>query len=281
MEQVTGTTAREVVGHQHGKEIRCHRIGIVGSVWIWLQRASALRLACETGNRIPKRIKAWGIQSRIDNPKAVILCEERLLIGDTRLHVVNPFNERNIREYASVRQSSVLTNSLRLKWTKVRVRILTGVIVVAVMPHEAAEGKHGARINQARPGRSDVIGLDLGTLVGRPNRSIVGPTGDAHIEIVVGIWILKPGSRETKVQVNRVPVRDLVVDAVEYIFQVAFGMDHGKFRRVEKTTGIQSIHRDEVPPLRSAIGEVESASDRAKRSVRSGNGSMRCRNALP
>ena len=57
---------------------------------------------------------------------------------------------------------------------------------------------------------------------------------------------------------DSVGVGKLIINAVEYIFQVALGMYHGKFRRVEKTAGIQSVYRDEVSPLRAAISKVES-----------------------
>jgi hypothetical protein len=133
-----------------------------------------LRLACEPGNGIPKRVETRGIQSRIDESKVVILRKERLLIGDSHFYILNPFCVREIRQRAGVRQRSVLRNALRLKRTKVRKRILTRVVIVAVMPHEAAEGEHQARVDEAGPGRRNIVSLDLGELICRPNRALSG-----------------------------------------------------------------------------------------------------------
>ena len=107
-------------------------------------------------------------------PKLVVLVEERLLIGDSRLQVVDSFHVGNIGTKAGVGQRPVLTHGLLLKiGREIGKRIAARIIVVLVPPHESAEREHGVGIEQARPRRRDVEGLDLRTLVGRTNRIAV------------------------------------------------------------------------------------------------------------
>src|SRR5208283_351639 len=80
---------------------------------------------------------------------------------------------------------------------------------------------------------------------------------------------------------DRVLVGDLVVDSVEYIFQVTLGVYHGKFLRVEKSSGIQPVHCDKVSPLRTTVGEIESSVHGTKRTVRRGDCSMWSGHTLP
>src|ERR1700690_1884822 len=72
----------------------------------------------------------------------------------------------------------------------------------------------------------------------------------------------------------------LVVYPVKYIFQVTLGMYHGKFLRVEKSSGIQAVHRDEVSPLRTTVSEIECSIHGAKRTVGRGDCPMRSGHAL-
>src|ERR1700761_1250445 len=79
---------------------------------------------------------------------------------------------------------------------------------------------------------------------------------------------------------DRVRRGELIVDAVENIFFIAFGMKHDEFRRIQKTPGIQSVHLKEVSPVFPAIAKIEASGGRSKAAVRSSDIACWCRQAL-
>jgi hypothetical protein len=129
----------------------------------------------------------------------VILRQESLLVGRSRLYIVNAFDVRDVGQSTCIRQTSVLINRFLLDGGQVRKRIVAGVVVVAIMPDISAKGKDHVRIDQACPGRGDVVGLDFRALIGGANRFAIG-TCNPYVEVVIGIWRLKPRSREPKLR---------------------------------------------------------------------------------
>src|SRR5436309_10326834 len=95
------------------------------------------------------------------------------------------------------------------------------------------------------PGRRNIVGLDLCTLI---------LAGRQRIERV---WILEPGPRVAPIKVHGVRTRKLQVHAVKYVLLVTFGMNDLEFRRIEETTRVQAIRRDEIAPLLPPKGHVK------------------------
>jgi len=92
-------------------------------------------------------------------------------------------------------------------------RIAAGIVIVLVAPDKGAECEHGRRIDQSCPGRSDIEGLDLRTLIRRSHHIAVGVEpaivdGDAVpcscVLRIERIWRLKPGTCIGKIQVDRI-----------------------------------------------------------------------------
>src|SRR5215469_3702804 len=111
------------------------------------------------------------------------------------------------------------------------------------------------------PGRRNVEGLNLGTLIRGAQRSAgQGIQFYDAIEVmkflVVRVGSLKPGTGVTEIQVQRVVAAELVVHAVKDVLFVTVSAKDDKLWRVEKPPGIQSTDRDEVAPTLSAIRKV-------------------------
>src|ERR1700692_1326382 len=151
----------------------------------------------------------------------------------------------------------ILSDRGLLNRPEIRKRILAGVVVIGVPPHESTQRKHGVCAEHARPRRSNVKGLYLRALIrgaydiavrieppaARPRRGKLG---------VKRVGRLKPGTCEAQVQVNGVRSGELIVNAVKYVFFVAPGVHHDEFRRVQKPATVQAIGRDKISPLSAA-----------------------------
>src|SRR5580698_2216421 len=104
----------------------------------------------------------------------------------------------------------------------------------------------------------DVVGVDLGTLIGVSDVdkgwigacTAVWPGGCdvLHIQVVVGVGCLEPRSAVVQVEVNRVGLRETVVDAIEEVFLVAFVMENDELGRIEKAAGVEAVGLNEVAP---------------------------------
>ncbi len=144
-------------------------------------------------------------------------------------------------------------------------RIAAGIVVVLIAADESAEREDGIGIDQPRPRRRDVEGLDLRALVGWTNQIAIGiEAAVVHGQSVprrrefgvVGIGGLEPRPGESEIQVNGVRRGDLKVDAIEQVLFIAFVMEDGELRRIEKAAAIQSVRGDEVAPLLASVAEV-------------------------
>ena len=117
-------------------------------------------------------------------------------------------------------------------------------------------------IDDAGVGRGDVVGADLGTLIGIPDivEYRAGAGSPAHhihdIELVIAVGILEPGARVVEVDMNRIGGRELIIHAVKDVLFIALGVEDLEFRRVEKAAGIQSIEFEEIAPVLAAVAEV-------------------------
>src|SRR5579863_8340971 len=78
----------------------------------------------------------------------------------------------DIRANPCVLKASALTESLSLQVrAEVIKRVGTGVVVVLILPQEAAESEYGFGSDHAGPRRRNVKRLDLRTLIARTERS--------------------------------------------------------------------------------------------------------------
>ena len=68
---------------------------------------------------------------------------------------------------------------------------------------------------------------------------------------------------------NRICLRDLEVHAIEQVLFVALVVKDGKFRRIEKASAVQSAGGNKIPPLLSAVPEVDTEIGGSKTAVRS------------
>src|SRR5664280_377030 len=116
------------------------------------------------------------------------------------------------------------------------------------------------------PRRRDVEGEDLGALIGRPDGKPIR-ADDADVQVVVGIGILEPGARKTKVEVQRVRRRKLIVETVEHVLFVPVRVENDKLRRIEEAAAVEPVRRDEISPVLAAVGEVQVEVGAAKRAI--------------
>src|SRR5260370_25940417 len=214
-----------------------------------------------------------------------------MLVRDSRLHVVNAFHIGDIGTEACICQLPALTEGLRLE---VRSQIVIGVrarvIVKLISPHKATERKQRRGTDQARPSGCNVEGPDLGALIRRPQRiadhriknrcacSIASKSYSGELSAVAWVKLLierigslKPGTRVADVQVDGILWGKLVVNAVEHVLFVAFGVRHGELWRIQEPAGVQAVQRKEGPPLRYPISEVESRAGGAETAVGRGH----------
>ena len=78
--------------------------------------------------------------------------------------------------------------------------------------------------------------------------------------VVEAVGILKPGARESEIELDRIDVRQLVIDSIEEVLFISFCVYDRELRRVEETTRIQPAHRNEIAPLFPAIPQIQSDS---------------------
>ena len=153
-------------------------------------------------------------------------------------------------------ERSVLRNGRGLQvWrTEIGKRVATRVVVVAVAPDIGAEVEDRVVADQARIGWRNIVGHDFGSLIGIADIAKYGIAAGAasddirDIQVVIGIRCLEPGTRVVEIDMNRIGFREVIVDAVENIFLIAFVVEDHELGRIEKSSGVQSIGFDEVSP---------------------------------
>src|SRR6478609_273871 len=72
---------------------------------------------------------------------------------------------------------------------------------------------------------------------------------------------------------QRILWSQVVVHAVKKAFFISFIVNHGEFRRIQKSPAVQTAQRYEVPPLFAAVSHVESRRRRSKIPERPGKAS--------
>ena len=258
---------------------------------IGLQRAHALRRIGDRRERIRTTvgIQANRVCARIDQPESVSLRDDGVLIRHARLDVVHTPDVGHAGARAEIGKPAILADGLGLQIrNQVREGISARVIVVLILPHEAAERKYGVRVEQAGPGRRNVKRADLRTLVGRAHRHTVRskPSVIRHqpgpCSCVLGverIRRLEPRPGEAEVHVDTVRLRRLEVDAIEEILFIASVVHDGEFRSVQKAAALEAAGGDEVAPPVAAVREVEAAAASAEAAVGSVDFAMRLSDA--
>ncbi len=74
---------------------------------------------------------------------------------------MNSLYVRDVAHRARIGERAVLCDRFLLRRRKVGKGISAGIIVVTVVAHVAAKGQNCVGIEQARPSRRDIVGLDL------------------------------------------------------------------------------------------------------------------------
>ena len=80
---------------------------------------------------------------------------------------------------------------------------------------------------------------------------------------------------------DRIGVRETVIDAIKEILLVALVMEDSELRRIEEAAGIEAVSLDEVAPVFAAIRKIEPAGAGAERSIRSVDAAGGLGDALP
>src|SRR6185437_16069423 len=118
-----------------------------------------------------------------------------------------------------------------------------------------------------RPRGRDVECLDLRTLIGGSGL-IAERIGSSNVEIIKRVGSLKPGTRETQVQLHGIDVGQFEVHAIENVLLVALVVHHLEFGWIEKTSAVEAADGNVVPSFVAAIGEIEAGVRAAKSSIR-------------
>src|SRR6266852_3739989 len=84
-----------------------------------------------------------------------------MFIKDAGFEVMNTFHIGDVRPQASVGECSLLRGGLG----QVGKRIVTGIVVEAVMPHKSAQAEQRGRADLMSPAWRDIVSLDLRALV--------------------------------------------------------------------------------------------------------------------
>src|ERR1700751_4075137 len=183
-----------------------------------------------------------------------MVAEEGVLIDHARLYIVVALLERDIAVDAGVQQRALLRDRLILDGTEVGQRISAGVVVVGVLSNIGAKVEDRVRPDNSRVGGSDIEGLDLGALIGIPyiadhlSAAAAATDNVLDVQVVIGVWRLKPGAGVVQVHMDGVIRCELTVYAIEDILLVALGVEDCELRGVEKAPGIQAVELEEVAP---------------------------------
>ena len=124
---------------------------------------------------------------------------------------MNAFGISNVGKGPGIEKRALLAHGfpLQSRRPKIGERIVAGIIVESVAPYEPGNIQDRVRADGVRPRRREVEGLDLGALVGRPQRRAAHRIHDQRATevmglLIVGIGILKPRARVAKIQMKRV-----------------------------------------------------------------------------
>ena len=114
------------------------------------------------------RIQDRRIEGRVDDSERVILCEERVFVGDSRFDVVDALDVGKLREHPHSSAGESGRRSDAEGRGEVRERIRARIIVVLVLPHEAASVNTVLElITRVQVGAMLKV-LDLRALIGGP-----------------------------------------------------------------------------------------------------------------
>ncbi len=120
------------------------------------------------GSGSPSAVHARGVIGGVHNAQAVVLAQEGLLVLRADLEIVDSLDVGIIRVEAGVGQRAVLRDGrgLQVGWAQVGQWIRAWVIAIAVPAEKCAQVEDRVVADDVRVGGRDVIGVDLGALVG-------------------------------------------------------------------------------------------------------------------
>ena len=216
------------------------------------QRPAALRGIRQARARIGAaiRIQAHRIRGWIHNSESILFRQDRVCVGNSRLHVVDALDVRYGRVQAEVGQRAVLADGLELQiGLQVGERIIARIVVVLILPHKAPEREYRVRVHQPRPGGRHVERPDLGPLIrGAYGHAVRAQPVVVHHQSrprggvlrVVRIGRLEPGSREFQIHVDRIRLGRLEIHAVEEVLFIAPIMHDAEFRSIQEPARVQA-----------------------------------------
>ena len=80
-----------------------------------------------------------------------------------------------------------------------------------------------------------------------------------HVEVVVGVGGLEPGTAVVEIEVDGVSRSERVVDAIEDVLLVAAIMKDGELGRIEEAARVEAVNFNEVAPTFASVGEIDCA----------------------
>ena len=118
----------------------------------------------------------------------------------------------------------------------------TGIVVVLISANERAQCEYRVVTQQPSPGGCDIESLNLRSLVGW-TQGVFRRVGLASMENVVeAVRILEPRTCKAQIYVERIRLRYLIIDPVEYVLFIPLGVDDSELRRIKKPATVQTIH---------------------------------------
>ena len=137
-----------------------HRIEGASNRWIVGDeaRGCALRRASKSGLRCSVDVNAGRVEGGADNAKRVALTQKGLRIVRANLDIVASLRVREVGVHSGIRKRTTLRDRLVLKirWSQVRERIVTGVVVVLILPDIRPKVEDRIVPDGASVGRGDI-----------------------------------------------------------------------------------------------------------------------------
>src|SRR5260221_8059673 len=192
------------------------------------------------------------IDRRIGQAKRELFAKKCVLEQRPHLQVVNSFYIGDVAANAGIGECPLL----RGRFGQIGERIPAGIKVERIMPHERTQSKQSALAEKMCPARSKVVSPDLRALV----------LSDSLL--IKGVRFLEPGAGKVAVQMDRIGIPELKVNAIEYVLFIALGMHDLELRRIKKSSGIQAADRDKIAKLLVPGSQREAARVRPEGTIR-------------
>src|SRR5271170_6954498 len=151
--------------------------------------------------------------------------------------------------HTGIRKRTALRDRLVLQIRRPQIckSIAARIVVVLIFPDIRPEVEDRVRSDRASISRCDIKRANLRTLIGVTNiredriRSSSATDHVLHIQVVEGIWRLKPRTAVVQIEMDRVDSRKLAVDAIKDVDLIPLIMKDSELRRIEKASGVQTV----------------------------------------